>query len=404
MNDLHKNAIPTIKNNNLLGAVLFSLLFLINPFLSLGCLIIFLMRSVRFNSFFLILLVFGLATYLALINTTKIPDSDLEIYLMWRNNAEYLNFFQYMTHQNREPLYFALDYILFFLFDGEPKPFVFFTTLIAYTFLLLSVMKISRVLHLDQAKIITLIIFMALFPQIFSISAHLIRQFLAASFVLYFLAKRMEKESPFNWIYYGAGLLIHSSAIVFPLLIFITGGGKNFKSFFSKKSIISLIVIAVGLVAVILVFGVEFLPYYRMEKNIDRELYDLGKFNYQQIILSCFVILISGYYYFQSLQDPISGVIEKEGLGLVLLLSTITLVVNFATSGLNTLSIRYFFYVYFLLPFPIGILISKIRYPKAFSYFFLIFIAMLFYYSLDKSIWEYAPVTSLIVCPLSCYF
>jgi membrane-associated HD superfamily phosphohydrolase len=169
-----------------------------------------------------------------------------------------------------------------------------------------------------------------------------------------------------------------------------------------------IIVLGILFLSLVTIFvGVDFLlyPMDRVTSRDSRFSTELGSFSIQQVIFAGIAIAISGYYYFEINKVPLLTNV-KEGLGITLALSVITLSINFAfgAGDYSELAFRYFFYVYFFVPFPLGILLSKIKWDKNFTLFTMLLTSAYFFYSFENSAWKYASIETIILSPIFYYF
>lgn len=163
-------------------------------------------------------LVFSVSSVLGFINGVKFPASDLSVYLERFTAASDLNIVNYIFINwgagIQEPVFSIFSYLCYLLFGGSAYLYVWFLTLISYFFFGLAAREYQT--SVKSAFICFMII--VIFPIIFSVSAHLIRQQLALSIATYIFTKRsrMVNLNTPMWLYLFP-ILIHYSTALFLL-------------------------------------------------------------------------------------------------------------------------------------------------------------------------------------------
>jgi hypothetical protein len=237
-------------------------------------------------------------------------------------------------------------------------------------------------------------------PQIFSLSAHLVRQFLAASILMYFMVEKLFYGKTRVLVLVSA-IFIHSTVIFFVPLVFFGYLRNKFK----PKTII---VVASGIILLISLFnsiiefilnkfGVSFLTYAldRAERGTTKALEPLSNMSFvfigAMIIISIIVIYRNKK---QSKDAPTRELVHF--VNIFFLLSLFIL----ANVRQVELSVRYFFYVYFFFPFILPLMLTRQnKLTILFQSFFLIFILGYFIYKLEYGVWKYAPLSTLLINP-----
>ena len=235
-----------INYNTYISAVVIILSLLLYPLLPFWSIIllsaIFAVNS-QYKERIFILYLFLLSLYLGLINATKIPESDLIGYIDIFEDVEYYSFRTYIFLAGKEPVFFLYNYIIYYLIGGNTSSYIIITTVIAYMFFFCAINKFLR-LYSKNSIIIFSIIIAAFFPQLFSLSAHLIRQFLAASILLYAIVLKLFYNKKV-WFFLVMAVLIHSTTLLFIPLMYL----KPLKNKLSVKNgtFILLLIVGVGL-------------------------------------------------------------------------------------------------------------------------------------------------------------
>ena len=159
--------------------------FCVQPFFSLLSLIIILLSLKGVKEFHLKTFIIIGSAYIALVNLTKVPESDLNNYLQSFNSARELSYIQFMAIYTREPLYYSLVFVLGSIGFFTDKHFIFINSFLPYVIFLSAVFKLCLHIELNKRVILLILIILLFFPQLFSLSAHLLRQFIASGLCIY---------------------------------------------------------------------------------------------------------------------------------------------------------------------------------------------------------------------------
>lgn len=180
-----------------------------------------------------LLTVFVLSFFLGLINMTKYIESDMENYLIQFDLAKESGFFSYLLLVGKEFAFYSYMYFLSSCIKLDFASFTLINTFISYFCLLYSVVLIYKKLSLKVVDVVVALVSISFFFELFSLSAHLMRQFLAMSVLLLGLVYFILYNRKMHLLILCAGF-IHSSAFLFlPLLFF-----PPIRKPFSVKSII----------------------------------------------------------------------------------------------------------------------------------------------------------------------
>ncbi|RIV34995.1 hypothetical protein D2V08_06420 [Flagellimonas lutimaris] len=171
-------------------------------------------------SSFLVILI---STFLGFLNTTKKYESDLLTYFNEFQLAADLSFFEYLSSFGKDPIFYGAMY--FFHWVGNFQIFIFFFTFLSYYFFLKAIRLFYQKTANDK-EVFFAILFATLFFEIFSLSAHLVRQFLAFSILLYYLVNKVILEKN-KWGYLIVAVFTHTTMLFFLPLIFFPAVGKK---------------------------------------------------------------------------------------------------------------------------------------------------------------------------------
>lgn len=193
-------------------------LFLIHPLL--GILSMFALiatnRGIDKHAYYSLYIFISL--YFGLINTTRIPESDLLRYKYIFEEAGKYSFLQYMSGYSKEIIYNVFSYISYYVLLGNFKLYLILVTMIQYCLYFISLHKLFK--NNYKTVIVFGIAIYFLHTQIFFASVHLLRQMLAASIFMYFyVTKNVDKK--LHWWLIPIASLIHSSSLLLFAISFI---------------------------------------------------------------------------------------------------------------------------------------------------------------------------------------
>lgn len=386
--------------------IIFLSLFIysISPFFSILIMAL-LIVSVQLKSdkiflFFIVLL----SLYLGLINSTKVPESDLvgyyDIYLLAKNYSLY----DYLLLMNKEPFYFFLNYVLFYLFLGNKMLFMIGITMLSYCFYFFAIYKYMKCIGSDNHLIVFALMLAAFFPQLFSLSAHLIRQFLAASILMYAIVIRLFYEKR-SWPYSAFAVLTHSTALLFlPLMYVLRLKRKNdfhvFFIFLCAVFVYFLFSSNIGLI-VIDIFGKNIFtyPFMRMGHGFYLGSKGLSNVAYFLMIVLLIISLFISYRGIRSESDKVNAGLYQ--------LSNIVFFISFFiifNLGHTVLSSRFLFYLYFIAPLMLPFVFAGKQWGVVVLRTTIISILVIFFiYRLEYGVWEYGDISLLLFSPIT-YF
>lgn len=387
-----------INYNTYISTVVIILSLLLYPLLPFWSIIllsaIFAVNS-QYKERIFILYLFLLSLYLGLINATKIPESDLIGYIDIFEDVEYYSFRTYIFLAGKEPVFFLYNYIIYYLIGGNTSSYIIITSVIAYMFFFCAINKFLR-LYSKNSIIIFSIIIAAFFPQLFSLSAHLIRQFLAASILLYAIVLKLFYNKKV-WFFLLMAVLIHSATLLFIPLMYL----KPLKNKLSVKNgtFILLLIVGIGLflptVSEIIVNSVGnniFTYAFTRVNRANIELEELSVLSFVVLAIIFFILILIQYHKSgEKIRVLTPGIIH---LANILLIYAIFIIANLNNTEI---SLRFFFFTYFFFPLlvPLSFLMVKnnlIFIKGLISIAFIIF----FIYKLEYGAWEYASLNKLL--------
>lgn len=372
------------------------LLFVLQPFLTLF-LMVFLGLTKGFTSRkFVYLIAFLGSCYLGLINTTKLPDSDLLNYLDWYRTAQNFPLVDYLIINFREPLYFVSLYGIANIPSSSPQLFIFFSTLVSYFIFLIAIIRTSIHLGLREKLIIGLILLFLFFAPLFSLSAHLMRQFLAATIVVLFLSEYIISGKR-KWLILFLAVLVHYSSIIFIPIVFL----KKIRMFSYNISLVLCLTalalmyfIAKGATPLFADIPVLGFVFDRISAEDGAELEALSLSAISFAFISAFISFLNMRY----IRRPVAcDELWVINIGVIVIV-VIALLANMQTQ-LSEIAHRFFFYLYFLLGLTLPMYMASRKNSARFLLTVLLIAIPFFVYKLQFGEWEYAPLNTLLFAP-----
>jgi hypothetical protein len=390
------------KKDLLVPGVISSIIFIINPLLSV-LFLIFIISFFKKNDKIYFLLFFLMSFFLGLINTTRsIYEGDLVAYSNSFKIASSLDLVSFLKSTFKEPLYYIFMFFTNKISSANFKVFIIVHTTIAYFFYFLSIFKINKKLTRNYSNQLFVFLLAALFFTLFSLSAHLMRQFIATSILLYFLVNKLFYNRNY-WMLFVAAVLCHTSVIFFLPFLFSKTLGEKVKLKNLAKSIFQIASILIVFVFINLYFLDGVGPFSQISNRVltDDSFDDGNSTALISIILTIILLILSiitiyfnkrnydGWIYFNHL------IIFSS----ILVLSTI--------NSYPLISYRYCFYLYFFFPIVFGhffrkrnsnIILTIIRPILVIS------IILFFGYKIDNSVFSYMPLSDIVKNPAIFYF
>jgi hypothetical protein len=367
--------------------------FLIFPFWTiLGNAILF--SKIKNKKLGIRVLIIMISLFLALVNSTKQLESDLLVYSEIFDSVKDQNLLTFLILAGKEQLYAFFTYLTYHLTFGNFSAHIFLLTAISYTLYLNSIRRICEKFHLLPLVMASSILFASFFPQLFSLSAHINRQFFATSLILYILSIVISRGVR-RRIYALLGPLIHSTVVVISPFLFFKKLGIRING----KSILKFSVLSISF----LLFKE---PIYFFFKNsignnpityilerattLNQNLSPLSYTSLFFIVLFTFLVVwlfrLGGKESSQNL-----GSINK--IHAVSFLIVFIILTNFNNSEVAN---RFLFMIYFLIPYYISFFLQATKNFMTLHGLFLTFIMILFWTNLEFGVWSYFPTFKLL--------
>lgn len=371
--------------------------FFVQPFLTFLVILFsaFLSRDRTLRGMPLVLIVGAL--YLSLVNVTKLPESDLVNYLAVFNSARQLDLASYLIINYREPLYYLSLYGFANLPSVDGRLYVFLSTFFPYVLWGLAVLRLGGALNLERRAMLSLLTFLLFFAQIFSLSAHLCRQFLASSLVMLFLVEHAISGRRL-WGVGFLGAMMHYSALPFLLLCFVrpirrvSAGVSMLIHAFALLVFYALVVKISPLFLNVPLIGIVF---NRLSNGQGAQLESL---DLMALIMAASMLLMSVLDLIRS--GVVGSDVRRWNILLCIVVVSVTVVLASVQSTLSEIALRYFFYLYFLMGLALVFWMKGWLFIRLGMYGVALLSIPMFFYKVSHGAWTYASVHSLLFDPL----
>lgn len=393
-----------------------AVLFLINPLLGFLTIFNVLFSNWKVNKSKLInLFIIFLSFFLAFLNSSKVPDNDLIHHGMQYLMVENYSFLQYLGAIYKEPLLYVFNYFFFYLSNGSFIFWVIAFTFFSYFLFFQAVKMFFLKINAPTSQLVFGLVLAAFFPQLFSLSAHLIRQFIANAFFIYFAVDKIFYKRN-KWWLVVAGIFTHASSIILFFLVYFTPLRDFKKHKFLNIALIVLLLSYQFIGKILLYFfgGINDTFKYILERASGDTTFDLGNFqtlNYVMMLVMIAIVLTSKKTIKRQLgrisessEDSKNATVNKNvGSHLIqndlrFFFSIMIVFSFFILANLNQseLSNRLFFYLFFYFPFVVPLFIAKFKQKGLISYLLSVALILFFTYRLSFGTWEYASLLEIV--------
>ncbi|UZJ41966.1 EpsG family protein [Prosthecochloris sp. SCSIO W1101] len=341
--------------------------------------------------------------FLGLINTTKILISDIAGYYDRFDLAKELNLIEYLFVQGKDPLYYSFMYFSSII-CGDFDLYLILSTFFSYFVLWQAIYLFMKKDFFPDYSYGYVFLMLFLFFELFSFSAHLIRQFPVVCLLLYLIAIDLSgNKKKYEYLLIFMLFLMHTSVIIFIPMFFMTFMRRRLGL---KDAIIMLLIIFA-----VFVSFVEFGRYFP-GGIFDYALNRVEKWNFSDAmefsdLLLYFVMfsVVVAFVRIYMIKTTARSLIYLYNINMVLGL----LVLIIKSSGLDALVIayRYSYYMLFWFPLIVGdIMRLDLFRPvnKIFMSVVVIFFGFNFLYKLKNGVFEYYSLGDMFVYSLFDYF
>jgi len=352
----------------------------------------------RFHEKKLIVLIslFYLAFFLGLINSMKLPESDLINYINTFHNSSEVNFFSFAFYANKEPLFYLFTKTVNYLsFDNE-YIYVISFTILGYWILFYALWRVHNYYNLKRNNFFLAIVCAFLFPNLFSLSAHLVRQFIASSFIVLFLVNKFCYDRK-SVIYLIVAFLFHSTSLIFVICYLPFFNNK----LSLKRSLFFLFFLSVFSVLQNKLLGLLTSFFYKvplLSYLIKRATEDNLKVS-EPLGSSILLLIILIIFLFYITSKKIKLKIRNNNIFKFLYLSVFLFVFILANINNGIVALRFAFYMYFLLPLGFYFLLelTNSKLLKSIIQLILIFVFVFwFVFKLNNGIWTYNNLHTIV--------
>jgi EpsG family len=336
------------------------------------------------------------ALYLALINVTKVPDNDLEGYLESFEAARNMDLISFLLIYTREPLYYVAQYGLANLSFVNGSFYVFLSTLVPYLLFGTGVLRLGIALQLERRALLSLLIFLLFLGPLFSLSAHLLRQFLASSLMMLFLAEQAITGRR-RWGLGLLGFMVHYSSLPLLLLSLVRPfrrSSTQVSLLFNLLTLLLLYSSAVLVAPLLLDVPVLGMVFGRVVNGMGAELDPLPL---SALGIAALLLAISLYSMAGSKRQVLA--VQEWHLMLCMVTVCIIVIVSSVQPSLSEIAARYFAYLYFLIGLVLPFLMVRVPMSCWLIHGVALMSLPLFFFNLAYGVWSFAPVASLLFQP-----
>ncbi len=368
-------------------------LFLLNPIIGVIVYGVFLTTIDKVDTKYFYTFYVLLALLLGFINMTKIPDSDLAFHASEYLEAKQLTLTQYLLlRSGKEVVFYTFNYWFNYLSGGSIKFWVLFMSLVSYIPFFIGVHKFQVKINPTPSYIIFSICIAAFFPQLFSISAHLLRQFIAGAILIYFLVDKLVYKNNKWWIPLLA-MFIHSSS----LILFLPAYVPFLREKLNKRNLKYFALLAVAMVGyqiiaqklASLVSDSASLSY-SLERASTDTTTDIGGFSIvNMVFIAILLIVVNRNIFKEKAENTIEGMVHLGNIAVIL---SVFVLINIRQSELSN---RLFFYLCFLFPLIIPLTVRKAGY-KIVRKIVGVGVIAFFVLRLNAGVWKYDSLGELI--------
>jgi len=340
---------------------------------------------------------------IGLLNTTKIPESDLYNYLLFYEQAISVSLTEYLSSRDyRDPFFHWLSFLIARVSNANQNIYVFVITFSVFLFFLKAVANAGRSSGLSASIVLILVIAAAFFGPSVSLSGHLLRQMLAGAFVCYFLSTLDDTNpSKFNWIYLLLSVLTHISVFLFfPILIARIYQGSKYSKYLNTGALLLFIAFSAFLFSPagrsVLADAAFIGVLVARSSSLDGA--DIQALSLLSLLIIFATFIISVFVVFLKINGKLTGQLPAVGSTLSFYLISFVLVTYFL--GGNEISSRYFFFVYMLMLTLLPFALVGFKNKRVVSLSILLISLASFYISVVDGVWQYEGLWLSLAFPI----
>lgn len=341
---------------------------------------------------YMILLCSVCITMLAVINMSKINESDLINYVDNFLDSGRYGLLETLSHLKKptESMYTVYTWLIYHLLGRDQIIFKFITTLIIYVFLSIATFTFCiKVTNLKGLTIATLII--TLFnPYIFSLSLHVIRQMLAVSIFVYVLVEYCLLRKK-NWILIVSCPFIHTMSLLFVILLFIPILRKPIKGNLVGYGIVLLTLASIKIISSYFL-SFSFLSAsqvsYALSRAASETGYDLEPASFLAKMLALSILLCSFYLGQYKIEKCNEGSIAY-GLRHLYNISMMGAFFVLLNTNISEVFTRFLMFLYPFIPFIFCGLLMNTRFKTGFYISISFIVVFVFIKLVENGVWTY---------------
>lgn len=351
----------------------------------------------------------ALGVFLGAVNASKMPENDLVWYYEGFLDAGKFGLLEYISTfgingQGRELAFPLFNYLIYQMVGPNTQFYILIITTLYYGLINLSIFKLCKSLNQPPLVIATAVFLFAIAPNIFSLSAVILRQNLATALIIYIIVERFTQQKNHYWLMMLA-VLTHASSLFFLALCFMPGIRKRL----SLKNAPLFLIIVFGILtyqylAVIAAgfFSGNSVISYALTRASTGTTYELPPLGVVKILFNT-VLLMALLLTIYKIKPSYKG-----HSGVVAISNIVLLTLFFIISNLNYVELSVRFNFYYLSFFPVIVAIVLSGFPQKTITPLLVSthpaFLVIFIYGLYTSMWTYAANVEVAYWPLPFYF
>ncbi|KAA6303735.1 MAG: hypothetical protein EZS26_000286 [Candidatus Ordinivivax streblomastigis] len=229
--------------------------FCINPFGTISLMLLITLLYPVNEEYNLKIFLFLLALFMGLIQSTRTiqmwQPSDWVAYMPFFLEAGNMPFLQYMQSDYKEPCFRLINYVGYYIFNGNFLLFATLLVVIMYVSVYMAIYKFWKANFQDVRLLITAVVLFTFMTENLAMINNILRQQFATGLMTYVIAQKVV-DNKMNWWLAGFACLTHTFMFFFIPILFI----KPLYRIIRLKSVLQIMV-------VILLFGVflRFVPF-----------------------------------------------------------------------------------------------------------------------------------------------
>lgn len=340
---------------------------------------------------------------IALLNVTKVPESDLYNYLTYYEQAMRVGLGDYLADRDyRDPFFHLFSFVIARISGANHFVYVFGVTFAVYILYLKAVVNVGRFHGVPLSVVLILVIAAAFFGPSVSLSGHLFRQMLAGALVCYFLST-MDAPSPgkFNWVYLLFSLMTHIAVFLFlPVLIAKMYKGERYSKYKNVAGLLLVVIFSVFLFSSIgrALYSDSAFIGVMVARSATLDGANIQALSSLSLLIMLFTVLISAFVLYLKLKGNLLGDLPVIGSILNLYLIAFVLITFFL--GGYEISSRYFFFVYMLMMTLLPLVLVGFSNKRLIALIVLIVSIASFYISVVDGVWQYEGLWLSLFLPL----